>query len=72
MNRLTPTAWMEIKQRFGQALCPQDGFWEDRQHASFATLMRIGEARALPHLNQPKRDRRGWVVLMDRRQPSLL
>lgn len=70
--RLTPTSWSEIKQRFGQAMCLQDGFWEDRREASFATLMRIGETRTLPDLNLPKRDRRGWVVLMDQRAPSLL
>jgi len=70
--RLTPNAWAEIKERFGHALCPQDGFWEDRQEAAFATLMRIDDARALPDLALPKRDRRGWVVLSDHRNPRLL
>jgi hypothetical protein len=70
--RLTSNAWSEIKQRFGSALCPQDGFWEDRCEASFATLMTIADARILPDLDLPKRDRRGWVVLMDQRVPSLL
>jgi hypothetical protein len=70
--RLTPTSWSEIKQRFGPAICPQGPFWEDRREASFATLMQITEARALPQLVLPKRDRRGWVVLMDQRAPKLL
>jgi hypothetical protein len=67
--RLTPTSWPEIRERFGPAICPQGAFWEDRREASFATLMQITEARALPQLALPKRDRRGWVVLID--QPTL-
>lgn len=70
--RLTARTLGEIKDRFGPAICPQDGFWEDRRDAAFATLMRIDAARLMPDLTVPKRDRRGWVVLRDHRVPELL
>ena len=70
--RLTPSTLVEIKDRFGPAICAQDGFWEDRREAAFATLMRIEGATPLPDLFVPKRDRRGWVVLRDQRVPELL
>jgi hypothetical protein len=70
--RLTPTAWSEIKRRFGRAMCAQADFWDDRREASYATLMKIRDARRLPDLHIPKRDRRGWVVLRDRLLPQLL
>jgi hypothetical protein len=70
--RLTPSTLVEIKDRFGPAICAQEGFWEDRREAAFATLMRIEGARALPDLSVPKRDRRGWVVLREQRDPELL
>jgi hypothetical protein len=70
--RLTPSTVVEIKDRFGPAICAQEGFWEDRRDAAFATLMRIEGTRPLPDLAVPKRDRRGWVVLRDHRAPELL
>jgi hypothetical protein len=70
--RLAPGTLLEIKERFGPAICPQEGFWEDRRDAAFATLMRIDGARSLPDLLIPKKDRRGWVVLRDQRVPELL
>jgi len=70
--RLTPSTMSEIQNRFGRAICPQDGFWEDRRDAAFATLMRVDDARPLPDLVIPKRDRRGWVVLRDARVPELI
>jgi hypothetical protein len=70
--RITPTTWTEILDRFGEALCPQDGFWDERRHAMFATLMRVEDPRPLPPVDLPKRDRRGWVVLADMRVPTLL
>jgi hypothetical protein len=70
--RLTPATLFEIKDRFGPAICPQEGFWEDRRDAAFATLMRVDGAISLPDLMIPKKDRRGWVVLRDQRVPELL
>jgi hypothetical protein len=58
--------------RFGSAIQPQNGFWEDRADAGFATLMRVTDVCPLPEVDIPKRDRRGWVVLRDSRVPQLL
>jgi len=63
--RLTPTTWADIKQQFGPAICAQEGFWEERSDAAFATLMTVADARELPAIHVPKRDRRGWVVLAE-------
>jgi len=62
--RLDPRSWSTIRQEFTQALCAQDpAFWQTRQHASFATLMRLQHVRPLTPLPCAKRDRRGWVIL---------
>jgi hypothetical protein len=61
---LDPLSWRAIREEFTEALCAQDpSFWEQRQHASFATLMRLQRVRALSPIACAKRDRRGWVVL---------
>jgi hypothetical protein len=70
--RLTPSTLADIRTRFGAAIQPQNGFWEDRVNAEFATLMRVTDVRPLPEVDIPKRDRRGWVVLRDSRVPQLL
>jgi hypothetical protein len=67
-----PRTLTEIRDRFGAAIQPQNGFWEDHREAAFATLMRIEGARTLPDIRVPKRDRRGWVVLRDQKIPALL
>jgi hypothetical protein len=63
--QLTPETLMEIKDRFGSAICAQKGFWAEREEAAFATLLRINKVKLLPDLAVPKKDRRGWVVLRD-------
>lgn len=64
---LDPASWRTIREDFAHALCAQDPtFWEARQAASFATLMRVSAVRSLPPIRCPKRDRRGWVVLKPR------
>jgi hypothetical protein len=70
--RLAPGSLVEIKERFGPAICPQGRFWEERRDAAFATLMRVDGSRPLPNLTVPKKDRRGWVVLREHRVPELL
>ena len=61
---LQPGALSEIKERFGPAICAQDEeFWKARARAAYATLIRVGHARAIDAFTVPKRDRRGWVVL---------
>lgn len=60
---LDPDSWSDIKTNFSSALRIQDGFWESRQEARFATLIRVGDVREVGPLPVNKRDRRGWVVL---------
>jgi len=64
--QLDPTSWKTIQEEFAQAICAQDPiFWKDREHASFATLIRIKHVRSLMPIQYNKRDRRGWVILQD-------
>jgi hypothetical protein len=65
--RLDPKSWETIRRDFTQALCAQDpSFWQNRQHASYATLMRIHHICAITPVQFSKRDRRGWVLLKSR------
>ncbi len=58
-----------IKNEFSSGLrADSSAFWEQRQSARFATLMRISEVYRLPPIEIQKRDRRGWVVLRRRQQ----
>lgn len=62
--QLDPRSWTEIRNEFTQMLCAQDpSFWTDREKATFATLMRLGNVRKITPIKIPKNDRRGWVVL---------
>ena len=62
--RLDPQSWETIRREFTQALCVQDpSFWENRKHASYATLMRIRHVCPITPVKFIKRDRRGWVLL---------
>ena len=70
--RLDPRSWHDVRNEFSLALCAQDGFWDLRASASFATLMTVADVRRLPPVKIPKKDRRGWVVLLDRYHPSSL
>lgn len=61
---LTPASWDAIRELFMQPLCmDQSDFWLSRRNARFATLMRIGQVRALEPLVCDKSDRRGWVII---------
>lgn len=62
--QLDPDSWKTIKHDFAQAICAQDPeFWEQRQAATYATLMRVRDVREVNPIRFVKRDRRGWVVL---------
>ena len=70
--QLNPGTWSQIRGGFSKALRAEDpSFWERRQAAKFATLMRIAEAHPLSSIEVPKRDRRGWVTLRAHRQAAL-
>lgn len=65
---LTPSTRAELRDRFGCDLRDDvPGFWERRESARYATLIRLGPVATLPApLDCPKTDRRGWVVLRAR------
>jgi hypothetical protein len=57
----------EIRSRFALAIrAEDDAFWQVREAAGYATLVRLGAVSKLSGLECPKRDRRGWVVLRDK------
>jgi len=61
---LDPKSWKHIRKEFTRSLCAQDpGFWNQRSHASYVTLMRIKNVIAIDPINWKKNDRRGWVIL---------
>jgi hypothetical protein len=68
---LDEASWSEIRSGFAGPLRAQDGFWESRMRARFATLIRVDSAREVSPLVVPKRDRRGWVVLAAPRSGGL-
>lgn len=64
---LDPESWKYIRKEFAKALCAQDpDFWNQRKHASYATLMKIQNVVTIGPINWKKNDRRGWVVLHDK------
>lgn len=70
--RLDPVSWKTIKQDFADYICAQDPmFWLEREKASFATLIKVGQVTPIKNISIEKRDRRGWVVLTPE-QPSPL
>ena len=70
--QLDLNTWSQIRDEFTSALRAEDpSFWQQRKSAQFATLMKISQVQALPPIEVPKRDRRGWVVLCAR-QPTTL
>lgn len=71
---LDPTTWRSIRAEYAVALCAQDAiFWSQRQHARYATLIRIANVRRLEvPFEVPKRDRRGWVVFRRSAPPPIL
>jgi hypothetical protein len=69
---LDPSSWTEIEDRFSAPLRVQDGFWEARRAAQFATLIEVKDVNVAAPTRIDKRDRRGWVVLADRVQGRLL
>ncbi|MBK6510275.1 MAG: ASCH domain-containing protein [Haliea sp.] len=64
---LEPVSWNEIKSSFTDMLCAHDPeFWDSRNKAAYATLMKVAEPVEIPPIECKKRDRRGWVILSPR------
>jgi hypothetical protein len=63
---LDENSWDCIKTQFTTALRAEDPeFWVQRQGAEFATLMRVSHVHHITPIPFPKRDRRGWAVLVN-------
>jgi len=61
---LRATSIATIRERFARELCAEDPeFWQAREHATLATLMRVDQVAPTSPIQIPKRDRRGWVTL---------
>jgi hypothetical protein len=52
-----------IREEYGSAIGGDDEFWEQKRHASYATLIDLAEPVAIADFPCGKRDRRGWVAL---------
>jgi ASC-1-like (ASCH) protein len=65
-------SWQTIRKEFTAALLAEDpNFWQDRESASFATLMSIENVQSLPPIDCKKRDRRGWVIIRKARDEAV-
>ena len=64
---LVPGAVDEIRRELGPRMgTTDDAFWRACAGASHASLLEVASVRRVPPMTCPKRDRRGWVVLLDR------
>jgi ASC-1-like (ASCH) protein len=63
--QLDENSWQDIKTNFSKQLCADKSFWESRQRASYATLIRVINVKSVDPIYFEKKDRRGWVVLSD-------
>ena len=62
---LDPDSWRGIRCEFAELLCATDpAFWKAREGAAFATLMRLEHVKSVPPIPCPKKDRRGWIVVL--------
>jgi hypothetical protein len=54
----------DIRGRYAKRLFAEDdGFWRDRRHARYATLVRVGQLERVAPTCIAKSDRRAWVTL---------
>ena len=65
--RLAETVKKDIRTVFDDSLCADDDFWEVRKSACFATLILVGRVIEFEPFSVAKRDRRGWIVLSERK-----
>lgn len=60
---LTPEKVKTIQKEYNDRLKADEGFWQRKKDAKYATLMFLGEVKRLAPKTYKKKDRRGWVVL---------
>ena len=69
---LDPKSLKGIKKEFTDLLCAHDpDFWNDRESACYATLLKIKNPVTFEPFEVEKRDRRGWVVLRSKDEQQL-
>lgn len=56
-----------LQQHYTTAICADSDFWEARQDKRYATLVGVRDVQILDPTPVAKSDRRGWVVLQERR-----
>lgn len=61
---LTAETWPAVR-ALSSSLCADANFWSSREAKRFATLLGVGDVRALPDMQIDKVDRRPWVVLRE-------
>jgi hypothetical protein len=55
-----------IREQYGEIICADDMFWDQRRNAAYATLIELAEPVAIDAFLVDKRDRRGWVSITPR------
>lgn len=68
---LDPIAWNTIKTEYLPQIYADNEFLAVHENATYATLIRIQNARSIKPIDFAKRDMRGWVVLMPKRRPAI-
>lgn len=64
--KLTPSIFLDIKKNYSESLCIQKSeFWDEKRNAVYVTLINIDYPVEIQPLYINKRDRRGWVVLIN-------
>ena len=61
--RLNPSVLARLKRDFGQPICADDAFWDERRDKRYATLITVRNVSRLSPASVVKTDRRGWVIL---------
>jgi hypothetical protein len=52
-----------IREQYGEPICADDAFWEQKRDAAYATLIELAEPVSIEAMPCNKKDRRGWVSL---------
>lgn len=63
--QLDENSWHTVKTNFSKQLRADKSFWDSRERALYATLIRVNNVRSIKPIHFEKKDRRGWVILND-------
>jgi uncharacterized protein YqgQ len=68
---LTPQNILEIVSLYKNELMVKEDFLESKLKSRYLTLIFLEDIKKTKEYRIDKKDRRGWVVLSDNRQPQL-